>query len=55
MKTRYLMAIDVGEGSGRWLLLDPDTGLGGRPNAVGPIQQPQAPAVSGMRSTPLTS
>ncbi|MEN6474553.1 MAG: NAD(P)-dependent oxidoreductase [Syntrophaceae bacterium] len=26
MKTRYLMAIDVGGGSGRCLLLDPDTG-----------------------------
>jgi hypothetical protein len=26
MKTQYLMAIDVGGGSGRCLLLDPETG-----------------------------
>ena len=46
MKTRYLMAIDVGGGSGRCLLLDPDTGATWM--AKRSWTHPAAPGTSGL-------
>jgi len=46
MKTQYLMAIDVGGGSGRCLLLDPETGA--IKTAKRSWTHPAAPGTSGL-------